>query len=178
MSKKSVLITSAIACVTAILGTVAIILPAETAYDPLGFGKQLGLTGLSTPTTRVQTTTENAHRNHEITFELSPYEFVEWKYEVKEGSVLLYAWSAAEDVLFELHGHPNAYLDEGAMAHDSGRENQQAGTFVAPFDGVHGWYWENRNPFPITLTLKASGYFDLGIEYRESNSMEIDLTGF
>jgi len=174
--RKSVLVTSTIACAVAVFTTIAIILPAETSYDPLGIGNLLGLSGLSAPSTQVQTTSRNAHRNHTINFELSPYEFVEWKYQVKEGTVLLYTWSATEDVIFELHGHPNAYLDEGAVAHHTGRTNQQSGTFVSPFDGVHGWYWENRNAAPITITLKAAGYFDLGIEYRESNSIEVDLT--
>lgn len=175
-SRKSVLVTSTIACLIAVFGTVAIILPAETDYDPIGLGSRLGLVGLSAPSAQVQTTSPSAHRNHKISFELSPYEFVEWKYLVKEGTVLLYTWSASEDVIFELHGHPNAYLDEGSVAHHTGRTNQQSGTFVTPFDGVHGWYWENRNATPITITLKAAGYFDLGIEYRESNSIEIDLT--
>ena len=39
-------------------------------------------------------------------------------------------------------------------------QSEAHGSFVAPFDGVHGWYWKNRGSEPVTVTVKVSGYFD------------------
>ena len=35
----------------------------------------------------------------------------------------------------------------------------QTAAYVAPFTGIHGWYWQNRNLEPVTLTLDATGAF-------------------
>ncbi len=34
------------------------------------------------------------------------------------------------------------------------------GTFVAPFDGTHGWYWRNRGDKPVTIKVKVSGFYN------------------
>ena len=34
------------------------------------------------------------------------------------------------------------------------------GAFVAPFDGIHGWYWLNLTAKPIKITLKISGFYE------------------
>jgi hypothetical protein len=34
------------------------------------------------------------------------------------------------------------------------------GSFVAPFDGKHGWYWLNVTGEPIVVTLKLAGYYE------------------
>ncbi len=31
------------------------------------------------------------------------------------------------------------------------------GRYVAPFTGIHGWYWQNRSFDTVKLTLDASG---------------------
>jgi hypothetical protein len=33
------------------------------------------------------------------------------------------------------------------------------GNFVAPFAGIHGWYWRNQGETPVTLTLDTSGFY-------------------
>lgn len=30
---------------------------------------------------------------------------------------------------------------------------------IAPFNGIHGWYWRNQGETPVTLTLKTSGFY-------------------
>lgn len=34
-----------------------------------------------------------------------------------------------------------------------------SGVFTAPFDGSHGWYWENRGAETVTVVLQASGFY-------------------
>jgi hypothetical protein len=35
----------------------------------------------------------------------------------------------------------------------------QTAVYVAPFNGIHGWYWQNRTLNNVTLTLDAAGHF-------------------
>jgi hypothetical protein len=37
--------------------------------------------------------------------------------------------------------------------------SQSSGALIAPFTGVHGWYWLNKTAAPVTLTLHASGFY-------------------
>lgn len=172
------MITSTVALLAAAVITIAVVLPAEFAMDPLGSGAWLGLTGLSNPTAEVRTSAEQPHRIHDRSFRLSPYEFVEFKYQLESGTALLYAWQASGEVVFDFHGHPSAYSDEGAMSYNVGRDQSDAGTFVAPFTGVHGWYWENRGATDILIDLESAGYYDLAIEWRDTQVNEIDLSDF
>ena len=44
--------------------------------------------------------------------------------------------------------------------------SQASGTLTAPFSGIHGWFWENTTDQPITVTLTASGFYNLSHEFR------------
>ena len=41
--------------------------------------------------------------------------------------------------------------------HNEGREN---GTLKAPFEGIHGWYLNNRSDRDVVVKLTASGFFE------------------
>jgi hypothetical protein len=89
--------------------------------------------------------------------ELQPYEGIELKYVLDEGAPMLFSWSATAPVNVDMHSHP---FDGGTEATESfiieDRPNQTA-VYVAPFNGIHGWYWQNRTMQPVTLTLDAVG---------------------
>jgi hypothetical protein len=51
-----------------------------------------------------------------------------------------------------------------------GRGDAQRGTFVAPFSGVHGWYWENRGVGEVEVVLAATGFFTHGTTYGPSGA--------
>jgi len=33
---------------------------------------------------------------------------------------------------------------------------------MAPYDGIHGWYWENLNDTDVIISLEAVGFFSEG----------------
>jgi outer membrane protein TolC len=37
-------------------------------------------------------------------------------------------------------------------------QREAAGTFVAPFEGTHGWYWQNRGSAPIEVQIEVVGF--------------------
>jgi len=35
------------------------------------------------------------------------------------------------------------------------------GSFTAPFDGSHGWYWKNTSNKPVAIQLILNGQFQI-----------------
>lgn len=72
-------------------------------------------------------------------------------------SFRIFRWQATNAVHFDMHAHPfegGEALTESYAIDDA--ESRQ-GRYVAPFTGIHGWYWQNRSLEPVRLTLDASG---------------------
>jgi len=42
---------------------------------------------------------------------------------------------------------------------ETGTTTAAEGPFEAPFTGVHGWYWKNRTPVPVTVELTLTGVY-------------------
>lgn len=149
---------------------VSAILPAEYDIDPLGIGEVLGLRVLSNPgdgTIAVRPDGITAHgssyRTDHRTFEIAPGSFVEYKYRLEEGRSMVYSWSASYWVRSEMHSEadgseivPTFEVEERTLA--------RHGSYVAPFPGIHGWYWLNENDDTVTVTLDASGFFSTSVE--------------
>ena len=99
---------------------------------------------------------------------LAPGEGMEIKYNMKKGAGLIYSWSASGKLQFEFHGEPNVkpagkegtdYYETYDIDNQAGKD-QAHGTFIAPSSGIHGWFWENKNPTPVTLKLVSAGFYD------------------
>lgn len=91
--------------------------------------------------------------------ELLPYEGIELKYVLDQGAPMFFSWGATAPVNVDMHSHP---FEEGEEATESfviDDMQSQTAVYVAPFTGIHGWYWQNRTLEPVTLTLEARGAF-------------------
>jgi hypothetical protein len=89
--------------------------------------------------------------------ELLPYEGIELKYVLDKAAPMVFSWRATAPVNVDMHSHP---FDGGTEATESFVIDDlptQTAVYVAPFNGIHGWYWQNRTMQPITLTLDATG---------------------
>ena len=91
--------------------------------------------------------------------ELLPYEGIELKYVLAEGAPMAFSWHATAPVNVDMHSHP--FEGGDALTESFVIENlqNQNAVYVAPFTGIHGWYWQNRTLKPVTLTLEAHGFF-------------------
>jgi hypothetical protein len=172
-SKRKLLIGGAVAVVAAAAIVVCAVLPAEYGIDPTGVGKALGLTKIAAPVsqelergkkrTGVLTLSgtplaplPGAADHYEIV--LPPYQSIEMKYVIAQGDAIVFDWRATAPVHVDMHAHPfdggtaltESYTIEDAVAGQSGR-------YVAPFTGIHGWYWQNRSIGDVTVTVDASG---------------------
>ena len=179
--------TLARASLAAMTGAAAIltlfVLPAEWGIDPTGVGKALGLTrmaggGDAAEDTAVDTTpaavkeltippqvqanieAKTPLRSDEKTLTLAPHSGIEVKAHMLKGDHLLFRWTSTAPIKMDLHGEP-AKGPAGAFSTywKQKKLTQAQGSFTAPFDGTHGWYWRNGGEVPATVTIKVTGFY-------------------
>ena len=165
---------------------VATVLPAEYDIDPLGIGEVLGLRVLSAPgsgSIPVRSDGLSAYRSSYRTdlrsFELEPGGFVEYKYRLEAGRAMVYSWTATSWVRSEMHSEADTSPVGTAEFFEVAEEAlARHGSYVAPFPGIHGWYWLNETDRPVTVTLHASGFFTTSTEFLEGVApMVREITG-
>ncbi len=175
-SKAKLAWASLAAFLVAALVLVTTVLPAEYDIDPLGTGELLGLVVLSGSggggAIPVRSdgliAQESSYRIDQRTFELEPGGFVEYKYRLEAGATMVYSWSASYWVRSEMHSEADGAPAGTAEFFEVAESTLfRHGSYVAPFPGIHGWYWLNENDTPITVTLHAAGFFDTSAEFLE-----------
>lgn len=171
--RRLMLITLGAAAVATVL-SVTVVLPAEFGRDPTGVGALLGLKDLGASASTVATGStarfyETPYRADVIDIPLFPKDGggpsqLEYKVRMKTGETLIYSWEAqgagADDFFFDMHSEtdgPDVRVVEFKQA-TGARSN---GSLVAPIDGVHGWYWQNRSTKPIVVRLRIAGFYEL-----------------
>jgi hypothetical protein len=90
-------------------------------------------------------------------FELLPYEGIELKYVLDKDAPMLFSWHATAPVNVDMHSHPFEGGTEATESFVIDDLRAQTAVYVAPFSGIHGWYWQNRTMQPVKLTLDATG---------------------
>lgn len=165
--RRQLLLGTGIAMLVASIVLIVFVLPAEYGVDLTGAGRLLGLTGMGQDSNAVSAQLMHEHerkyRSARIVIDIGPGEGLEYKATLETGEPLLYSWTVAGGpVYFEFHGEPT----EGEWPKDYYRSYQikkesqgEHGSFVAPFTGIHGWYWKNLSTEPASITLEASGYY-------------------
>lgn len=165
------------------------VLPAEFGIDPTGIGKAMGLTALSATNAeaaiapnasavKLPSTTATAEpvvqppagivaksdvpfSSDEMSLTLQPDEGAEIKATMRKGEQFVFNWATdGGPVNVDMHGEK---LNDGDKFTSYWKAKQLAGdqgTFVAPFDGTHGWYWRNRGDKPVTVKVKVSGFYE------------------
>ena len=169
-SSKSLFKATGVAAVIGGVVLVTTILPAEYGIDPTGLGQTMGLTVLSQANAAESTQPESESASSgnllalpagpvwktpeglssdSTTVTLGPNEGLEVKATMAEG----------DPVNFDMHGE--RFNDgDNFTSYWQGRDQPSAsGAFEAPFDGTHGWYWENRGERAVTVVLDTSGFY-------------------
>lgn len=103
-----------------------------------------------------------AYRADSMEIVLPPKKGLEVKTHLAKGATLIYSWKTknGELVNHDFHGEP---VDAGQNEFESfilGKGvSESRGSLIAPFTGVHGWYWKNLSSEPVTIVLSASGFY-------------------
>jgi hypothetical protein len=96
---------------------------------------------------------------------IPPKKGLEYKFAMNKNEVLEYSWSTdGASIYFDFHGEPKGAKNGYFKSYLESSNNESKGHLTAPFEGIHGWYWENDNDQPIAIELKTNGdYQVLGI---------------
>ena len=164
-----------VSAVLASLGLAAValvffVLPAEYGLDPTGVGDRLGIAGMSGYTVSALSKEGAAHKEDYVEFALAPFESIEYKYELSAGQAMVFSWSAEGELVFDFHSEEAGTDPEDAVSFSIGRSNSQHGTYVAPFDGIHGWFWENRGRQEVVVKLRTTGFYSASTTYSRSGA--------
>lgn len=174
---------TAIAAAVAAGLLVTVVLPAEYGIDPLGTGLILNLTEMGKMKRAAAESAAAAQKealaplnylagqSGQETVVLAPGEGREVKASMRKGGKMHYAWSTNNlPVHFELHGEPRGAAKGVYTSYKIGVSKGETGDFTAPFEGTQGWYWRNDTPFPVEVSVKASGeWAHFGIVVRKKN---------
>ena len=181
---KAALAAAAIAAVV----LVTTILPAEYGIDPTGLGSRMGLTVLTpdaapaapeapTPVVAAEpvldavgqplkpvdaaavSKRDREYRQDTLSLTLAPGKGAEIKAAMKAGDGFVFHWTASSDVAVDMHGEPTGAVDDEYTSYwIEPAMRAGAGTFIADFDGTHGWYWLNRGTTEVTVEVEVSGF--------------------
>jgi hypothetical protein len=154
---------------------VTVVLPAEYGIDPTGIGRATGL--YRAPEAAAEPLPEGAageagtvagslfksstpYRSDEMSLTLAPGEGAEIKAQMNAGERLVFSWtSSGGGVDVDMHGEA-ADKTGGDRSYWAGEfEEGGHGAFEAPMSGNHGWFWQNLNDTPVTITVKTSGFY-------------------
>ncbi len=168
-STKTLIISAISALSLAVLLLITVIGPAEFGIDPTGLGKAMGLTVLASSATSnqtIKTTTicpsgEQLADWQDIVVITVPAESgLEYKFNIEKDAALNYSWSTdGPELYFDFHGEPRGDVTGFFESFKEASDKQSQGILKAPFNGVHGWYWENRTKQPVRVTLKTKGQY-------------------
>ena len=160
-----------IALIVATMILFVAVLPAEYGIDPTGLGRRAGLVrppksaiDMTVPITAEAAATvtkyEVPFRTDEMTLTLKPGEGAEIKATMSTGDSYVFSWSVEGGAVeYDMHGeHTDGAGGEASYAKGEDASSSN-GTFHAPFDGRHGWFWQNLTWEPVTVKLKTGGFY-------------------
>jgi hypothetical protein len=102
------------------------------------------------------------YRSDEMSLVLKPGEGGEIKAVMAAGQHFVYTWAAAGGTV-DVDMHGEAFEAKGEDATSYWKDEYQPGdqgVFTAPVAGRHGWFWQNLNDDPVTITVKTSGFYE------------------
>lgn len=167
----------------AILVLTLFVLPAERGIDITGVGTALGLTRMAEPVeaeegnaglmvpadvgdVAVQTgqsiSKATVLRSDEITLVVEPHSGAEVKARMKKGDHFIFRWMAdGGKIKFDMHGEPLHGKENEFVSYWEEKDRLSAqGSFTAPFEGTHGWYWRNRGNEKMTIKVSTTGFYE------------------
>jgi len=169
-SSKQLIGTLVWSVLLATIALIVFVLPAEYGLDSTGLGKKLGVTGMAGYSVSALSSETNTPGQDYVEFPLAPFESIEYKYSLSAGQAMVFSWTAEGELVFDFHSEEHGTEPEDAVSFSAGRSAAEHGTYVAPYDGIHGWFWENRGAQEVTVKLRTHGFYDASTTYSRSGA--------
>lgn len=91
-----------------------------------------------------------------------PKSGIEYKVSLKENTLLRYSWETdGSEVFFDFHGEPKGDTTGYFESYKKGTKSRSDGSVSTPFEGTHGWYWQNDTSSPVSIQLEIEGDYQL-----------------
>ena len=149
------------ALISALFLVIAVTVTAQQAVQP------------PPPTPEAFVAQEGLFKTDSMEFTLASKEGMEYKYRLAKGAGLLFSWVATAPVHYELHSEPDAGPKGYAETFDKqDSRNSGHGNYIAPFAGIHGWYWENRTDSEVRVRLVSAGHYTESLEFRRKQDVK------
>lgn len=83
----------------------------------------------------------------------------EYKFRIEKDKKIIYTWEVSNSVklFYDFHGDPDGAKDGYFKSYKENTAFSDKGVLIAPFEGIHGWYWKNETAFDVIITLKVKG---------------------
>jgi hypothetical protein len=92
-------------------------------------------------------------------YELLPYDSIEMKYKLAQGQPMIFAWHAPVPMHYDMHSVPDRGGNPATESFAIADAPSQTAVYVAPFAGIHGWFWQNQTLDNVTVSIDATGAF-------------------
>ncbi|MBI3268398.1 MAG: hypothetical protein HYZ53_05200 [Planctomycetes bacterium] len=100
-------------------------------------------------------------RTDSISVLLLPGEGAEVKAAMETGDNFVFSWTTDGGLVdFEMHGEPSNNPKTSKTHWKDKQKDSGHGSFVAPFDGAHGWYWVNEGRKAVRVKVTTSGFYE------------------
>ena len=108
-----------------------------------------------------------AYRHDTLDVTVAPGDDLEVDLGMTRGAAIVYSWRVSSPsgarVVSEFHGHTEREPGKPGtlMFYRKANGSAESGSLVAPFDGVHAWYFRNDATTPVVIRLVVSGFYEL-----------------
>ena len=104
-------------------------------------------------------------REDSVLFNVPAGKGLEYKINMLKHGKVKYEWTTDRGtVFFDFHGEvkeksptDNVYFESYTVAYS----NNMIGNFLAPYEGKHGWYFQNKSDTDIAITIRLKGQYEL-----------------
>jgi hypothetical protein len=110
-------------------------------------------------------------------YELLPYDSIEMKYRLAQGEPMIFAWHAPVPLHVDMHSVPDRGGNPATESFVITDTPSQTAVYVAPFTGIHGWFWQNQTLNPVTVTIDATGAYSGAVIFDQSGEHPRELSG-
>lgn len=107
------------------------------------------------------------YRQDTLSVTVAPGPGLEVNLGMKSGAAIVYTWNVTSPsgavLTSEFHGHTERVPGEPGtlMYYRKAAGASETGSLVAPFDGVHAWYFRNDSSAPVVVRLVVAGFYEL-----------------
>jgi hypothetical protein len=109
-------------------------------------------------------------------YELLPYASIEMKYSLAQGQPMIFSWRAPVPVHYDKHSVPDQGGNPATESFAISDASSQTAVYVAPFTGIHGWFWQNQTLEPVTVSIDATGAFAGAVIFDQAGEHPRELT--